>query len=43
VNASIGLAEYMPGETMKELLARADAAMYEQKAASRAVGNSAPR
>jgi diguanylate cyclase (GGDEF)-like protein len=35
VDASIGLAEHMPGETMKDLLARADAAMYEQKAASK--------
>ncbi len=36
VDASIGLAEYMPNETMNSLLARADAAMYEHKAASRA-------
>ncbi len=35
VNASIGLAAHATGETLKELLARADAAMYEQKAASR--------
>jgi len=35
VNASIGLAELAPGETMKDLLARADAAMYGRKAASR--------
>lgn len=35
VNASIGLATHASGETMKDLLARADAAMYEQKAASR--------
>jgi diguanylate cyclase len=35
VNASTGLAEYRPGETMKKLLARADAAMYENKSASR--------
>jgi diguanylate cyclase (GGDEF)-like protein len=35
VNASIGLAELIPDETMKALLARADAAMYEHKAASR--------
>jgi len=35
VNASIGLAAYTAGETMKDLLARADAAMYEQKASSR--------
>ncbi len=36
VSASIGLAEYRPGDTMKDLLARADAAMYENKSASRA-------
>jgi len=36
VNASIGLAEHRAGETMKELLDRADAAMYERKAAAHA-------
>jgi diguanylate cyclase (GGDEF)-like protein len=35
VDASIGLAERAAGEEMKELLARADAAMYEEKAAGR--------
>jgi diguanylate cyclase (GGDEF)-like protein len=35
VDASVGLAEHLPNETMKELLARADAAMYRNKAASR--------
>lgn len=35
LNASIGLAERAPGETMKQLLARADAAMYAQKGARR--------
>jgi diguanylate cyclase (GGDEF)-like protein len=35
VGASIGLAEHLPNETMKELLTRADAAMYRNKAASR--------
>lgn len=35
VDASIGLAQYVPVETMKELLARADAAMYRNKAAAR--------
>jgi diguanylate cyclase (GGDEF)-like protein len=35
VNASIGLAAYAAGEAMKDLVARADAAMYEQKATSR--------
>jgi diguanylate cyclase (GGDEF)-like protein len=38
VQASIGVAEYMPGEAMKELIDRADAAMYEHKVASRADG-----
>jgi diguanylate cyclase (GGDEF)-like protein len=41
VEASIGLAEMLPGETMKELIDRADAAMYRDKAASRA-GKSDP-
>jgi diguanylate cyclase (GGDEF)-like protein len=36
VDASIGLAEHAAGEEMKALLARADAAMYEEKAAGRA-------
>lgn len=31
VDASIGLAAHTPGETLKELVDRADAAMYEQK------------
>ena len=35
VDASIGLAERGAGETMKELLARADAAMYVRKSAAR--------
>ncbi len=35
VGASIGLAERAPGEEMKELLARADAAMYAEKGAGR--------
>ena len=35
VNASIGLAAHAAGEAMKDLVARADAAMYEQKATSR--------
>jgi diguanylate cyclase (GGDEF)-like protein len=35
VDASIGLAERASGEQMKELLARSDAAMYEEKAAGR--------
>jgi diguanylate cyclase (GGDEF)-like protein len=38
VDASIGLAEYLPNETTKELLARADAQMYERKADSRFQG-----
>lgn len=36
VGVSFGLAERKPGETAKSLLARADAEMYAQKAASRA-------
>jgi diguanylate cyclase (GGDEF)-like protein len=43
VSASVGLAEHRPGETMNELLARADAEMYQHKAASRAIRNSAKR
>ena len=35
IDASIGLAERQPGENMKELVDRADAQMYQQKAASR--------
>jgi diguanylate cyclase (GGDEF)-like protein len=35
VEASIGLAEHRPNETMEELIDRADAEMYRNKAASR--------
>lgn len=35
VDASIGLAERLAGETMKDLIERADAAMYRDKAESR--------
>ena len=35
VDASMGVAEYVVGETMKELLDRADRGMYRQKAVSR--------
>ncbi len=35
LNASIGLAERLPQETLKALLARADAAMYERKEAGK--------
>ena len=35
IDASIGLAEHTHGESMKDLLVRADAAMYQQKAASK--------
>jgi diguanylate cyclase (GGDEF)-like protein len=38
VDASIGLAEHMPQETQKGLLARADAEMYRNKAAARGKG-----
>ena len=31
VEAAVGLAEWVPGETMEELLKRADAAMYQDK------------
>jgi len=34
VNASIGLAAHAAGDAMKDLLARADAAMYQQKSAA---------
>jgi diguanylate cyclase (GGDEF)-like protein len=37
VHASIGLAERLPGENMKGLVDRADAEMYRDKAASRAM------
>ena len=36
VDASIGLAERLPGETIKELMERADAEMYRDKAIARA-------
>jgi diguanylate cyclase (GGDEF)-like protein len=39
VDASIGLADHRSGETIKEVLARADAAMYRDKAAARARKN----
>jgi diguanylate cyclase (GGDEF)-like protein len=35
VDASIGLAAYASGEEMNELVGRADAAMYKQKARAR--------
>jgi diguanylate cyclase (GGDEF)-like protein len=35
VEAAVGLAEWIPGETMEELLKRADAAMYADKGAAR--------
>jgi GGDEF domain-containing protein len=38
INASIGVAEHVPAETMNQLLSRADAAMYEVKAVSRKRG-----
>jgi PleD family two-component response regulator len=36
VNASMGVAEYRAPETMKNLLSRADAAMYQNKSSTRA-------
>jgi diguanylate cyclase (GGDEF)-like protein len=38
VDASIGLAKHLPGETMKAVLDRADAQMYKDKAALRRSG-----
>jgi len=35
VDASMGLAEFKPGEGLNDLVARADAAMYEEKAGTR--------
>ena len=35
VEAAVGLAEWVPGETLEELLKRADAAMYADKGAAR--------
>ena len=43
VDASIGLAEYFKGETLKALLARADAEMYKRKATARANGKEVRR
>jgi diguanylate cyclase (GGDEF)-like protein len=39
VQASIGVAEHQPGEAMKELIDRADAEMYREKAISRTSKN----
>jgi diguanylate cyclase (GGDEF)-like protein len=39
VDASIGLAEHQPGETLKVLVDRADAEMYQRKAVSRKGGS----
>ena len=43
VSASIGLAEHEANEKMKEVVARADAAMYQDKADSRARGTARAR
>lgn len=43
VDASIGLAEYIAGEQMRDLFGRADAAMYENKALARAASSAARR
>ena len=32
MSAAVGLVEWQPGESIKELLCRADALMYKQKA-----------
>jgi diguanylate cyclase (GGDEF)-like protein len=37
VDASIGLAGHSPNESLKDLLARADAAMYEKKARAKTI------
>jgi diguanylate cyclase (GGDEF)-like protein len=42
LDASIGLAEHVPGESMKALFARADAAMYAAKAMGREQGSRGP-
>jgi diguanylate cyclase (GGDEF)-like protein len=34
MDAAIGLVEWQPGETLKEVLGRADAAMYQEKTAA---------
>lgn len=41
VSASVGVAEYASGEKLKQLLKRADAAMYRQKAAERELSKTA--
>ncbi len=41
VDASLGLAEHAEGETLKDLLDRADAGMYQNKAATHANGRGA--
>jgi PleD family two-component response regulator len=43
VDASIGLAEHTPNETLKQLLARADTAMYAHKASTRTYGSGSRR
>jgi diguanylate cyclase (GGDEF)-like protein len=42
MNAAIGLVEWQAGETIKEVLARADALMYKQKAEVRKQSDAAP-
>jgi PleD family two-component response regulator len=43
VTASIGLAQRLPGETIKALVDRADVEMYREKAISRAGRDHPPR
>jgi len=43
VEASIGVAEHAQNETLKELLAHADAAMYDEKGVSHAAGRASKR
>ena len=42
IDAAIGVVEWEPGEDLKRVLGRADAAMYQQKAASRKDINARP-
>jgi hypothetical protein len=43
MSAALGLVEWQAGETIKDVLARADALMYEQKGEMRKHLGAAPR
>jgi diguanylate cyclase (GGDEF)-like protein len=43
MDASIGLAAWMPGQTMQNLIERADGAMYDDKRSSRAKNRNSTR